>query len=97
MLVKRSRNSNASEILTQLFVNKEFSNQILVGEKVLLRDKEGFKVAFLNVESIWEPDFNKEALNVKSLAAGGVCLASSVASGAVWFILKITTFVCQIS
>ena len=28
-------------------------------------------------------------------AAGGVCLASSVASGAVWFILKITTFVCQ--
>ena len=44
-----------------LDVNKEFSNQILVGEKVLLRDKEGFKVAFLSVESIWEPDFNKEA------------------------------------
>jgi len=44
-----------------LDVNKEFSDQISIGEKIILREKEGFKIAYMTVESIWEPDLNQEA------------------------------------
>ena len=44
-----------------LDVNKEFSSQINIGEKIILREKEGFKIAYMTVESIWEPDFYQEA------------------------------------
>ncbi len=44
-----------------LDVNKEFSNTISIGEKIILREKEGFKIAYMTIESIWIPNFNEEA------------------------------------
>ncbi len=44
-----------------LDVDKEFSEKISIGEKIILREKEGFKIASMKIESIWEPDFSKEA------------------------------------
>ena len=44
-----------------LDVNKEFSNQLDIGEKIILREKEGFKIAYMLIDSIWEPDFEREA------------------------------------
>ena len=44
-----------------LDVNKEFSEQVSIGEKIILREKEGFKIASMKIESIWEPDFSQEA------------------------------------
>ena len=44
-----------------LDVDKEFSNQISIGEKIILREKEGFIIAKMKIESIWSPDLNKEA------------------------------------
>ena len=44
-----------------LDVNREFSNQISVGENIILQEKEGFKIATMKVESVWEPDLHKEA------------------------------------
>ena len=44
-----------------LDVDKDFSEQISIGETIILRDKEGFKIATMAIDSIWEPDFNGEA------------------------------------
>ena len=44
-----------------LDVNKEFSDQVNIGEKIILREKEGFKIATMLVDSIWEPDLHQEA------------------------------------
>ena len=44
-----------------LDVDKEFSDQINIGEKIILREKEGFKIATMVIDSIWEPDFYQEA------------------------------------
>jgi len=44
-----------------LDVDKEFSDQINIGEKIILREKEGFKIATMIIDSIWEPDFYEEA------------------------------------
>ena len=44
-----------------LDVGKQFSEQVSIGEKIILREKEGFKVAIMKITSIWEPDFNLEA------------------------------------
>ena len=44
-----------------LDVDKEFSDQVSIGEKIILREKEGFKIATMIVESIWEPDLRQEA------------------------------------
>ena len=44
-----------------LDVNKEFADQIKVGDKILLIEKEGFQVAKILVEDIWEPDLNRES------------------------------------
>ena len=44
-----------------LDVNKEFSNQLDIGETIILCEKEGFKIAYLTVDSIWEPDLEREA------------------------------------
>ena len=44
-----------------LDVDREFSKKVGVGEKIILREKEGFKVARMTITSIWEPDFNLEA------------------------------------
>ena len=44
-----------------LDVNKEFSKSLSLGEKILLREKEGFEIAYLTIDSIWNPDFKREA------------------------------------
>ncbi len=44
-----------------LDVNRQFSQKIDIGDKVVLRDKEGFQIARMTVESIWEPDIKEEA------------------------------------
>ena len=44
-----------------LDVGKQFSEQVSIGEKITLREKEGFKIATMVIDSIWEPDFNEEA------------------------------------
>ena len=44
-----------------LDVNKTFSDQIELGEKIILKNKEGFKIAFLTIESIWKPNLELEA------------------------------------
>ncbi|MEL1224259.1 MAG: bifunctional sulfate adenylyltransferase/adenylylsulfate kinase [Candidatus Neomarinimicrobiota bacterium] len=44
-----------------LDVDREFSKKVGIGEKIILREKEGFKVASMIITSIWEPDFNLEA------------------------------------
>ena len=47
-----------------LDVSREFSQNLSIGEKIILREKEGFKVALMSIESIWEPDFEEEACSV---------------------------------
>ena len=42
-------------------MSREFSQNLSIGEKIILREKEGFKVALMSIESIWEPDFEEEA------------------------------------
>ena len=44
-----------------LDVGKEFSGQVNIGEQIILREKEGFKIATMVIESIWEPDFHQES------------------------------------
>ncbi len=44
-----------------LDVNKSFSDQLELGEKIILKNKEGFKIAFLTIQSIWKPNLELEA------------------------------------
>lgn len=44
-----------------LDLDKDFSEQVEIGQKILLKDKEGFKIAILTIDSIWEPDFYVES------------------------------------
>ena len=44
-----------------LDVGKQFSEQVSIGEKIILREKEGFEIATMLIDSIWEPDFYEEA------------------------------------
>ena len=44
-----------------LDVDKAFSDQVSIGEKIILREKEGFKIATMVVETIWEPDLHRES------------------------------------
>ena len=44
-----------------LDVNEKFSQKLNFGDEIFLCDKEGFQIARMIVESIWEPDFEKEA------------------------------------
>ena len=57
----RLSNGKLFPIPITLDVTKEFSDQIEIGEKIVLREKEGFKIAYLIVDSIWSPDFFQEA------------------------------------
>jgi len=43
-----------------LDVNKEFSDQLSIGDKIILREKEGFKIAYMTIESIWRPNLVRE-------------------------------------
>ena len=44
-----------------LDVNSEFSKSISIGDNIILKDKEGFSIAVLEVENKWEPDLYREA------------------------------------
>ena len=44
-----------------LDVNQEFSKLISIGDRITLKDKEGFSIAILEVEDNWEPDLLKES------------------------------------
>ena len=58
-----------------LDVNSEFSKSISIGDKITLKDKEGFSIAVLEVEDNWEPDLHKEAeliFGTKDLSHPGV-------------------------
>ncbi len=47
-----------------LDIDENFSNKISVGEEIILREKEGFQIARMEVESIWKPDLLLEAQKV---------------------------------
>tara|TARA_X000000950_G_scaffold277437_1_gene366881 strand:- start:46230 stop:47858 length:1629 start_codon:yes stop_codon:yes gene_type:complete len=44
-----------------LDVNEKFSQKLNFGDEIFLRDKEGFQIARMIIESIWVPDLEKEA------------------------------------
>ena len=44
-----------------LDVGEKFAGELSSGEQIVLRSKEGFQIANLNVEDIWKPDLQKEA------------------------------------
>ena len=47
-----------------LDVDINFSKSIEIGEKIILREKEGFQIASMEIESIWEPDLLLESKTV---------------------------------
>jgi sulfate adenylyltransferase len=47
-----------------LDVNEKTAKRLVPGQPVALRDEEGFLLAILTVEDIWEPDKNREARSV---------------------------------
>ena len=56
----RLANGKLFPIPIVLDVNEQFSQKINIGDKVVLCDKEGFQIAQMTVESIWEPNFLKK-------------------------------------
>tara|TARA_Y100001980_G_C14548238_1_gene329299 strand:- start:745 stop:2379 length:1635 start_codon:yes stop_codon:yes gene_type:complete len=61
MNTMRLLNGKLFPIPIVLDVNRQFSQKINIGDKVVLCDKEGFQIAQMTVESIWEPDIKEEA------------------------------------
>ena len=57
----RLSNGNLFPIPIVLDVDKKFAEQLSIGETIVLREKEGFKIAYMTIESIWKPNFNREA------------------------------------
>ncbi len=47
-----------------LDITEEFANDIQLGDKIILREKEGFQIASMLVESKWEPNKEHEAISV---------------------------------
>ena len=44
-----------------LDVDKEFFKKLEIGEQIILREKEGFKIATMTIESKWQPNFQRES------------------------------------
>ena len=44
-----------------LDVDKEFFKKLAIGEQITLREKEGFKIATMTIESKWQPSFQRES------------------------------------
>ena len=65
-----------------LDVKKKFAESIKPGDKIALRDEEGFMLAVLTAESIWQPDKKEEAEKVfgskKAIHAGEYYLGGTV-------------------
>ncbi len=57
-------NGNFFPLPVTLDIDRKFSEKIILGEKILLRQKEGFPIAIMTIESIWQPDFENEAEKV---------------------------------
>ena len=47
-----------------LDVDENFFNSLKLNEQVTLKDKEGFSIAKMTIESMWKPDLEKEAEQV---------------------------------
>ena len=47
-----------------LDVDEVFAKKIAIGDKIILREKEGFQVAYMKIETIWRPDLLYEAKTV---------------------------------
>ncbi len=47
-----------------LDITKEISEKLKQGDKLVLRDLEGFPIAILHIEDIWKPNFKTEAESV---------------------------------
>ncbi len=47
-----------------LDISEKLADKLSVGENLALNDEEGFLLALLNIEEIWRPDKEKEALSV---------------------------------
>ena len=60
----RLQNKSVWPIPIMLDIDKIFSKSIKIGNKITLRDKEGFPLAILDIESIWEPNKKEEAKKV---------------------------------
>ena len=57
----RLENGSLWPLPIMLDIDKEFSKKLTVGDKLTLKDKEGFSIAIIKIDDIWEPDLNKEA------------------------------------
>ena len=57
----RLENGSLWPLPIMLDVDKEFSKKLTVGDKLTLKDKEGFSIAVINIDDIWMPDLNEEA------------------------------------
>lgn len=57
----RLKDGSLWPIPVTLDVDKEFSELLHVGDKVTLKDQEGFSIAVIEIEDIWEPDFARES------------------------------------
>ena len=60
----RLKNGSLWPIPINLDVNEEFSRKINPGDKLTLKDKEGFSIAIIDIEDIWNPDLKKECMSV---------------------------------
>lgn len=60
----RLQNNDLWPIPITLDVTEDFAEKLTVGNKMVLRDKEGFALASLTIGDIWKPDRKKEAEQV---------------------------------
>ena len=61
----RLKDGSLWPIPVTLDVDKEFSELLHVGDKVTLKDQEGFSIAVIEIEDIWEPDFARESRSTR--------------------------------
>ncbi|MDC3166234.1 bifunctional sulfate adenylyltransferase/adenylylsulfate kinase [Candidatus Marinimicrobia bacterium] len=57
----RLANGKLFPIPIVLDVNEQFSQKLNIDDEIILCDQEGFQIARMSVDSIWEPDIQKEA------------------------------------
>lgn len=60
----RLQNESLWPIPITLDVNDKFASMVSIDTKITLRDKEGFVLAILKIEDIWQPDIELEAQSV---------------------------------
>ena len=60
----RLQNNDLWPIPITLDVTEDYAEKLTVGNKMVLRDKEGFALAVLTIGDIWKPDPKKEVEQV---------------------------------